>query len=211
MYRSFQDQVMLRDVTAHHERQEELFHLFLFGILCIALISFLVGKLFVTRALADLYRLAHKVEKISIDNFSFEYALDHLSEHDEIRTVADALQTMSKSIQQQITDMRQFVNNVSHELRTPLMILRSTNEVAKKTKKYEELVDNTIYVVDQMETLISTLLILARAETNGFVKEEVSPMDLIPPILKQFKQKYQDKHIQVKLHGQSHVLIQSHV
>lgn len=109
--------------------------------------SFLLGQLFVRWALRDLHTLSQQVCDLHIDNLSFEYSLDHLPKNDELRIIAHALQEMGQRLTLQVQDIKQFVNNVSHELRTPLMVLRSSHELALKSKQYKVLLDKNLTTI----------------------------------------------------------------
>src|SRR5690606_30210206 len=136
-------------------------------------LSFLLGKLFAQWALRDLYHLAEQVANLDIEHLDFRHMVNHLPAHDEIVVLADALQTMTIKLEQQVYDVKQFVSNAAHELRTPLMVLRSTIDLAHKTKKYEKTLPKIQSTIVHMEELIATLLMLARNESYNFSKETV--------------------------------------
>jgi methyl-accepting chemotaxis protein len=95
MYKTYREKVVLRDVTMHMERQQDLQRMLIWAVLLAAIASFFIGQMFVRRALRDLRYVTKKIEELHIDALQFEHSLDHLPEHDEIRTIAQALSTMA--------------------------------------------------------------------------------------------------------------------
>lgn len=115
-------------------------------------------------AFRDMRVLAQKVDSLSINNLAFTDTFKHLPENDDIKLVANALQKMSTLLDEQVSDIKQFVADASHELRTPLMILRSSSELAHKTQQYDALYDKQQTTIKRMEGLIDALLALSRGE-----------------------------------------------
>ena len=71
-----------------------------------ALLSYFASRWFVSSALRDLTLLAKKVEQLHIDDLDLDVDFSHLPEHDELRTIADAVHDMSKNLQQQIANIK---------------------------------------------------------------------------------------------------------
>jgi len=197
---------VLRDVTMQVKRQQELLRYFLLALLWWGLLSFVLGKRFVSWALKDLHTLTAKIEDLHIDKLSFGHQLDHLPEHDEIRVLAKTLSSMTDTLHYQVDDIKQFVSNAAHELRTPLMIIRSGSEVMMKTQEYEKTLPKIMSTIDQMEGLISTLLLLARSSTNGFEKKQLDAQALLTSTLQQLEEKWATKNITVNYSGDTTII-----
>jgi signal transduction histidine kinase len=90
------------------------------------------------------------------------------------------------------------------------MVLRSSHELALKTKKYKAAINKNITTIDQMEGLISTLLMIARSETNGFVTKSTMIAPLVQRIGDIVREQYSDKDITLTIQGDAAVTVQAH-
>ena len=87
-----------------------------------------------------------------------------------------AMQPVRDSFQRQ----RTFITDASHELKTPLALLRINAEVMGRNPTdphNREVVEDQLYEIDRMDTLLSDLLILARLDA-GRLDVESKPFDL---------------------------------
>ena len=210
VYDSSQTHTVFRDITQHTRRQQKLRQLFLFAILGASALSFLLGRWFVRWAMRDIRQITSKIKDLHIDELSFWHQLDHLPEDDEMRTLARTLQDMASSLDTQVDDMRQFVSHAAHELRTPLMILRSSTDVAIKTKQYEQQLPQIQDTIQSMDELISTLLTLARSRTNGFEMWDIAPAQVLESVISQLQTKRSTKNISLSMHLDETVRLHAH-
>lgn len=63
-----------------------------------------------------------------------------------------------------VTKLEQFTQDASHELRTPLTSLRTTLELAERTREYEPAIASARQDIDEITQLIDRLLELARLD-----------------------------------------------
>jgi two-component system sensor histidine kinase CiaH len=87
-----------------------------------------------------------------------------------------AMQPVKDSFQRQ----RTFIADASHELKTPLALAKINAEVMKRNPtdpENKEIIEDQLYEIDRMNTLLSDLLVLARLDAGRLDVEE-KPFDL---------------------------------
>ncbi len=186
------------DVTRVMKAQQELIKLSLLAVLLSGILGFALSKLLVKNGLRDLHTLHKEISKQEIGNLHVVGNYAHLPEHDEIAELAKTFRSNATVMHQQIHDMKQFISNASHELRTPLMSLSAKNDLVKKTKNYESLVDHTAESVNTMQKLIDWLLMLSQP-TNE--KEEVKLVhidEILDGLLQEHKWLRESKQVSVR-------------
>jgi two-component system sensor histidine kinase MprB len=102
---------------------------------------------------------------------------------DELSRLGVSFNTMLAALEESTRAQRQLVADASHELRTPLTSLRTNIEVlagehALPTEERERLLSDVVEQLEEMTTLISELIELARAEQQVAEPEDVR-LDLV--------------------------------
>lgn len=212
MYTVFEDKVYARVVSHHKERQDFLLRLFLIGVAIAGMCGYGIGIIFVRWALRDVHVLAKKVREVDMHTISnLQYLqFSHLPTDDEIVVIAEALQDFSKTLGMQIQSVKDFVSHVSHELRTPLMILRAQHDLASKTQDFWTLLDKNTEVIDHMESLVDTLLMIAQVEESVLEKKQVDVVALVHDVISRVKQIYAEKDIQITVLWHTFLSVRSH-
>ena len=99
----------------------------------------------------------------------------------ELTSVVDKLNGLLTRLDQAFAREKAFTADVAHELRTPLAGLRSTLEVCRlrprESSAYESAIDECRGIVDRMEAMVESLLLLARSDA-GQVAIECRDADL---------------------------------
>jgi len=160
------ESVYVKDMTRIVGRQRHLVFLSVLATLLSWLLGFAFSKLLVKNGLRDLHTLHDEIAQQKLWNLQVVWNYDHLPAHDEIAELASTFRKNADTLQSQIHDMKQFISNASHELRTPLMSLSAKNDLTKKTKDYEGLVEHTTASVGTMQALIDWLLMLGQPEQD---------------------------------------------
>jgi len=116
------------------------------------------------RGLAPLDRLGEQVAQIDADNLSARFPATGLPQ--ELEPICGRLNALVARLEVSLARERQFSADLAHELRTPLAELRS---LAECTLKWPETRDaatdrETLAIARQMETLVASMLSLARGE-----------------------------------------------
>src|SRR5215212_11989811 len=126
-----------------------------------------LGWLLAGRALRPLHTIAATARDVGHDSLDQRVALDGPA--DELKQLADTIDTMLGRLDDAFANQQRFVANASHELRTPLAVIRAEVDVAlaDPDASAEELRDTAERVraaTDRSERLIESLLTLARSE-----------------------------------------------
>ncbi|MCB9758813.1 MAG: HAMP domain-containing histidine kinase [Alphaproteobacteria bacterium] len=90
----------------------------------------------------------------------------------EVGEVADAVTTMTRTLQSRLSYISEFAGNVSHEFKTPLSTLRGTVELLREddsmpAEQQAIFLDNANDELDRLERMVTGLLQLARAEEGS--------------------------------------------
>ena len=100
---------------------------------------------------------------------------------DELNQLGDTMNEMLARLQASFEAERQFSSDVSHELRTPIAVIRSQCEFALSEQAGEEEKREAFEAVlkqsERMNSIVSQLLLLSRAENGKFVPER-EPVEL---------------------------------
>ncbi|HLI59367.1 MAG TPA: HAMP domain-containing sensor histidine kinase [Solirubrobacteraceae bacterium] len=148
------------------------------ALLATTAIAVITGWLLAGRALAPLRRITATARRVSGENLGERIALQ--GPDDELKVLANTFDRMLERLDGAFASQRHFVASASHELRTPLAIMRTEIDVALadpdagavELRAMAEAVRET---VDRCESLIASLLVLARSEATSGRRE---PLDL---------------------------------
>ena len=140
-----------------------------------------LGLLVARAALAPVRRLTGATERVA-ETGDLSERIDARGE-DELSRLAGSFNTMLGALDESRRVQRQLVEDASHELRTPLTSLRTNIEVlaSKRTLPPEErarLLSDVVEQLQEMSSLVSELLVLARGEQHGEEPEDVR-LDLV--------------------------------
>ncbi|GAA2112119.1 sensor histidine kinase [Actinomadura alba] len=137
-----------------------------------------LGWLFADRALRPLHRITETARRVARSHDLTE-RIAYAGPRDDVKELADTLDTMLERLARAFDGQRRFVANASHELRTPLAINRTLVDVALRrpdpSEDVKRLGEALLVVNGRHERLIDGLLTLAGSE-NTVV--DTSPLDL---------------------------------
>jgi signal transduction histidine kinase len=158
-----------------------------FGIIPGALVLLVIYAMsFVTyrlsaRAVSPLVELAARLEAYDpLAAAGHALALDDLRGDDdaEVSTVIEALERFTRRLESFVMRERQFTGDASHELRTPIAVLRACLDLLDRQPdrpaQDARAIERMRQTVSQMQSLIETLLLLAREEEVRSAAEDVS-------------------------------------
>ena len=160
-----------------------------------------VVNVVVRRGLSPLQRLAHETAHIDAQSLDFRFSLDGIAS--ELQPIClrlnDSLERLQKAFQRE----RRFTADVAHELRTPIAELRCLADVALKWQ--DDPASSATFFKDaqdiarQMETLVTTMLALARSQSGsmGICPESVAVGDLLEDTWRLYKQRASERKLAV--------------
>jgi two-component system sensor histidine kinase QseC len=137
-----------------------------FALLCVGTLA--VVPFVVRRALGSLHRLSAHAARIDASSLSEPFPVDGVP--DELKPICLRLNDLLRRLEAAFDRERRFNANVAHELRTPIAELRALAEVAIKWPGDERaaarVYQDTLAIAAQMEGVVTTLLALARLESD---------------------------------------------
>ncbi len=187
---------------------------FYFGVvpLSLALIVIYISAWFAYRqsrkTLSPMVSLANIVRQFNVDKQDLdELEIDHLNTintDDEVRTLIDALNLFTHRIRELVTRERQFTRDASHELRTPLTVIQGSAELLARDQslndKQTQAIERILSTCKDMNSLVETLLLLARGEDPSQITEPVIVNDVVTLLVEQIDRSHNtDKHVSLNI------------
>jgi signal transduction histidine kinase len=135
-----------------------------------------LGWLLAGRALRPLHAIASTARGVGRDSLDRRVALDGPA--DELKELADTIDTMLGRLDDAFANQQRFVANASHELRTPLAVIRAEVDVAladpdASAGELRETAERIRAATDRSERLIESLLTLSRSEADAAARPEL--------------------------------------
>jgi signal transduction histidine kinase len=146
-----------------------------------------------------------------IDSISLNQRLDYKGPQDEVKVLADTIDSMLKRLDTNFERQGQFIGNLAHELRTPLSVLRINIEELNldpetMIEEYQKLVETTERSLSRLEQLVEDMLLLAKGE-NEIVLQPVILGALIDEVLEELAPLAQERKISLNMSGDIDVVI----
>lgn len=157
------------------------------------------------RTLSPLVSLAQTMRRFDGKGNDFaDLKLDEytaIAVNDEVRILAQSLQEFTHRLQQQLIREREFTRDVSHELRTPLAVISGSLELLQKQAHkplQQRALERMQVTTRDMQSLIETLLLLAREENQASPSEALLVNDLVKRLINQVEQTHNsDQHVKL--------------
>lgn len=193
------DEVRVRNVTQQMELQILLFWISLVVVVGGTAISYLISLFFVKTALKKLNALNKALENIDIDRLDCKIEITGHPQ-DEINRVSQKFNQALVKIESQTRGLKDFVRNASHELKTPLMAMSSLLSLARKSKDYENTLEQIKIEIKRMDSLLDTLLLITQLEEKTQLRREKTELTrTIRSLIEQFQLQYQEKKLTLEL------------
>ena len=145
----------------------------------VVLIALFGGWWLARRSLSPVDAMTAAAARITSERLGERLTSGH--SEDELGRLASTLNAMLDRLQRSLDDTRRFTADAAHELRTPLAVIRSTAEVALRSRRSEEEYADCLHTVldgtERLTSLSNQLLILAR-EDAGLHEEPQQSLDL---------------------------------
>lgn len=117
----------------------------------------------------------------------------------EAGVLAAALDAYADRLLRFVDRERQFTRDASHELRTPLAVFRANLELLASQVGDRPLIRRMSDTVDDMESLVETLLLLARTEQREIVYEELVVNDVAVNLMERLMPLAERKQIRLQV------------
>jgi signal transduction histidine kinase len=155
-----------RELTLHAENMHHLLVWSLATLGVMAVVSLALGWAVAGRVLRPLRTITAAARDISVTNLHQRLSLG--GPDDELRELADTFDALLGRLEASFDSQRRFVANASHELRTPLTITRTAVDIALRKRdpppQVIALAHRVSQGLDQVESILESFLLLARAE-----------------------------------------------
>lgn len=163
------------------------------------------GFIMSRRAVSTLSGLAAKVRRIdfeqgSLEGLNFNEFAD--CNDPDVLALVNALERFGQRLQRFVARERMFTRNASHELRTPLAVLKGNLELLQKfpdLSSRDEVLARLRRTVRDMESLVETLLILARESESQLAWSPVVLNELLADQLDQVARAVPRSEVRVRL------------
>ncbi len=195
---------------------------FYFGIVPLAVVLLLIyGLSFVTyrlsqRAVSPIVQLADYLENFEFEgNRQMEIDLGQFSQiaDAEVASMIDAVGHFTERLQAFVERERVFTRDAGHELRTPVAVFKGSLElleqVADRPAFERKALARMSRTVEDMESLLKTLLLLAREEEVASPTEEVVINEVVAHQLDLVRELAKKGHNQLELHEHTVLRIQA--
>ncbi len=141
------------------------------GVLAVGLVGdYLISR----RVVRPIARISRTAAAISADNLS--QRIDVTGMESELRGLAQTINGAFARIEAAFEQQVRFTADASHELRTPLSILSSNAELAlrkdRTAEEYRSFLQTCYQTSKRMQSLVETLLTLARYDSRAIVLEK---------------------------------------
>jgi signal transduction histidine kinase len=112
--------------------------------------------------------------------------------HDELRTLADTIDSMLARLDRAFSDQRRFVEDVSHELRNPVSLIHTNVEavLANERSTIPERREASLVVLQatrRMRRLLEDLLAIARSRTEAFTDRQVDLAGVVSAAVREYR------------------------
>jgi signal transduction histidine kinase len=133
----------------------------------VAVVSIALGWLMAGRVLRPLRTMTVATQRISEENLHERLGL--LGPRDELKDLADTIDSLLTRLEAAFDAQRSFVANASHELRTPLTVARTLLQAQLRERNpdlesFRVTCEEALTAGEQQERLIEALLTLARSQ-----------------------------------------------
>ncbi len=171
------------------------------------------GWWFSSRAVQPILEMSDVAQTISAENLSQRINVQETDS--ELGGLAETFNGAFERLERSFASQRQFTGDASHELRTPLSVILMHQELAlskdRSPEEYREAIEVTRRAAKRMQSLVESLLALARLDADGpkLNRAHFSPKMMIDDAVESVRPLAEDESIRVstelpddlKMHG----------
>ncbi len=178
----------------------------------LTLLLILAYAMFLSETL--LYPVKSINRRLARMNENFLEIIDTENLPDEYKTLGESVNKLIERIQNFVKYQKELFIGTAHELKTPLAVMKTKNEVTlikdRDVEKYKDTLRVNNKTIDEMSTMISSILDIGRQEGAQFDKPvEVDLVQFIKDKAKDFQliAKNNQKHIKTDLEPDQYCII----
>ncbi|WP_323012442.1 MULTISPECIES: heavy metal sensor histidine kinase [Pseudomonadota] len=138
-----------------------------------ALLSSILGFLFLKRGLGPLEVMGKRARQVSSTNLAVRLPEEDMPS--ELRQLARSCNAMLDRIQSGYEHLSQFSSDLAHEIRTPVNVLMGQTQVAlaqpRSAADYEALLASNLEELTRITHIVENILFLSRADHNAIALE----------------------------------------
>lgn len=101
-------------------------------------------------------------------------------------------------VEKNMDDMEQFVHNAGHELKTPIAVIKSSLELMRLKKNYNEGITESIEELDRMNNLIQALMNLSSLD-NPEHSELIDIKETFEKLQRHYREKLEEKNLSLQI------------
>ncbi len=194
LYKKNRNKVFVINISNSIENQKFLVLISFVFIIIFSILSYIISIFFVKSSLNNLNFLLNFAKTRNIDNLHQKLIMD-LPDWDEIKILSNILNDSFERLNNQASDLKDFISNVSHELKTPLMLLNSEIDYILKSRdvSWLEKLKKHIYT---MNSLFEQLVLITKIENDlNFIQKKENISDLVLRLVISYKEKYKNMEL----------------
>lgn len=185
------------------------------SVLIILYISAWISYRMAHKAISPMSLLADRVANTDLkDGQWVDIPLEDIKADSDIETLSliKAIEDFAERLESFVERERQFTRDASHELRTPIAVLSSSLELLERKFQDEEakpVIERMQRTITSMQSLIETLLVLAREGQTSFESKIVNVNNLLKTKLEECEEIYKDKNLNITFESASELSIKA--
>nr|WP_240956035.1 HAMP domain-containing sensor histidine kinase [Wenzhouxiangella sp. XN79A] len=178
------------------------------GVLLVIYVLSWMAYLMSRRAVSAVVQLAEVVRSFDFQEGRFEQMhFDELADisDPEVLALVNAFDQFTTRLERFVARERNFTRNASHELRTPLAVLKANLDLVRKnpeSPRLPETIERMSRTVRDMESLVETLLLLARESESKLSWSSVVLNDLVADQLEQVEKAIARPAVKTEFHAE---------
>lgn len=203
------DVKVLFDTTPYITSQLIIIKTGIIFIFIVFILQFFGGRYISGRLLKDLKSISSTLWDIDINTKQSRIVYHNMPKWDEIRILAEALNTSYDAIEIQTGKLKQFLTDVSHEFKTPLMVMNSRLDVLEKKQYKNALEQNDVkdffslsrQNIAKLNGLLQSLFFISKIEEQSWclVKKNINVKNVFEQRILQVAEGFPHKSLDYSL------------
>jgi len=191
---------VIKSLAATHDTASAVFLITFCTILLVLVVTILINRSILKKLWQPFYQSLDILQQFKVGNR--EQLQFPSTGIDEFNFMNAALERSTGKALQDYNALRVFTENASHELQTPLAIIRSKLEVLMQGENLSEQqfasLQSASEALNRLSRMNQSLLLLTKIENEQYTLKSAVDIDLLlKNKIEQFKELWEDKHLQI--------------